>query len=324
MFPEPLAQFLGCSDRLMPHALDYLTYILIGLLPIMWQSIGMMVIRLDGSPKYAMMCNVIPAVLNIGLDWCFIFLFDMGVKGAALATSLSCIVGGLMAVSYFRFSYMLKLTCRIKNFHSLIWQQAKVGSAAFITEVAMSVMMFTGNMVFMRYFNEDGVAAYSIACYLFPLIFMVSNAVAQSAQPIISVNYGAGNGQRVHQALKVCLRTAAVCGAISTVGIALGAKTIVGVFIPLDSEAAQIAVSGLPIFASAAIFFAINIAYIGYCQSIEMSVRALSYTLLRGIILLVPLFFLMSAIFPAWGMWFAIPLSEALTLLIIVLTFKNR
>ena len=106
---EAVARLLGCSDILMDKATDYLLFLLIGLVPLMWQCIGMMVIRLDGSPKYAMMCNVIPSVLNIILDWWFVFPLGMGVKGAAFATSISCVVGGVMCVIYFRRSIFLNL-----------------------------------------------------------------------------------------------------------------------------------------------------------------------------------------------------------------------
>ncbi|MDE6403986.1 MAG: polysaccharide biosynthesis C-terminal domain-containing protein, partial [Muribaculaceae bacterium] len=323
MFSDGVARLLGCSDLLMDKATDYLLYLLIGLLPLMWQSIGMMVIRLDGSPKYAMMCNVIPALLNIVLDWWFVFPLGMGVKGAALATSIACITGGLMAVSYFGFSYHLKLTTRLSGFWRMVRNQMVIGSSAFITEIAMSVMMFTGNIVFMRSWGENGVAAYSIACYLFPLIFMISNAVAQSAQPIISVNYGAGQSRRVTQALRVSLSVAAVCGIISTVGIGFGARLIVGLFIPVSSQAGVLAVDGLPIYAVAATLFALNIAFIGYYQSVEKSFVALMLTLMRGIIFLVPLFFVLPAVFPTWGMWGAIPASELLTLTVTLITFRH-
>lgn len=323
LFPTSLAQALGASDLLMPHAKGYLLYLSIGLLPLMWQSIGMMVIRLDGSPKYAMMCNVIPAVINIILDWWMIFPLGMGVRGAALATSLSCMIGGGMAVIYFRWSYLLKFTRHVIGFRKLIVTQAKIGSSAFITELAMSIMMFTGNIIFMKSFGENGVAAYSIACYLFPLVFMMNNAVAQSAQPIISVNYGAGNAIRVMKALKVSLSVALLCGLIEFSSIAFLAQSIVSLFIPATGEAGQLAVKGLPIFSVAAIFFALNIAFIGYYQSIEKGGLALGLTLLRGVILLVPLFFIMSALFPTWGMWGAIPMSELLTLIVILLIFKS-
>ena len=182
----------------------------------MIQCIGMMLIRLDGSPKYAMMCQAVPAVLNIVLDYVMIFPMEMGVKGAAVATSISCVAGGLMVLAYFvlyssrlRF-YRLKASAKslmltLRN----IWYMMRIGFATFLTEIAMSVMMITGNYMFMARLGEQGVAAYSIACYLFPVVFSIANAVAQSAQPIISYNYGAGQDRRVSQALKVALRT---CG----------------------------------------------------------------------------------------------------------------
>lgn len=68
-------------------------------------------------------------------------------------------------------------------------------------------------------------------------------------------------------------------------------------------------------------FFSLNIAYIGYCQSIGQAMRAMIYTLLRGVVIMVPSFFVMSYLFPSWGVWGAIPASELLTLAIIILTF---
>lgn len=73
-------------------------------------------------------------------------------------------------------------------------------------------MMFLGNYVFIRHLGEDGVAAFSIACYFFPIIFMVYNAIAQSAQPIISYNFGAGQPERVRKTLHLAIRTALICG----------------------------------------------------------------------------------------------------------------
>ncbi|MBD5254149.1 MAG: MATE family efflux transporter [Barnesiella sp.] len=323
-FTTPLVVALGSSAQLDYHTTGYLLYLLPGLIPLMWQSIGMMVIRLDGSPKYAMMCNVIPAVINIVLDWWLVFPMDMGVRGAALATSLSCCVGGIMAVAYFRYSYIIRFTRHIRRFGSEVAAQARIGSSAFVTEVAMSVMMYTGNYVFMRSFGESGVAAYSIACYLFPLIFMINNAVAQSAQPIISYNFGRGSHSRVSEALKVSIFTAIVCGLIAWAVISQGARFIVAMFISPECEAGMIAVAGLPVFALAAIFFGLNITFIGYYQSTGKAVQALVYTLLRGVIFLVPLFLILSRIYPSWGMWCAIPASEFLTFLLIITLYSFR
>ena len=317
--PERVALMLGCSDRLLPHALDYLLWLLPGIFFLLIECIGMMVMRLDGSPKFAMMCNIIPAVINIGLDYWLVFPMGMGVKGAAIATSASIAVGAFMIVFYFcGRSYVIKIVWSLKGFWRNIWRQVCVGSSAFITEVAMSVMMLTGNYVFMSYYGEAGVAAYSIACYLFPVMFMMSNSVAQSAQPIISYNYGAGKRDRVKRALGVSLMVAVTCGALAFAVIALGAEHIVGMFIDPSCEAGRLAAKGLPVFAICAVFFAANIAVIGYCQSVEDAWRATLLTLLRGVILVVPAFLLLPQTGYWWGIWAAIPASEAMTLIVII------
>ncbi len=325
LFTDEIAHALGSSERLIGKTTDYLFWLMPGILFLTFQSIGMMVIRLDGSPTYAMLCNIIPAVINGILDFIFVFPLDMGVKGASIATSISTIIGGLMAVTYFfRFSYVLRFVFSLANISRNFINQVKIGSSAFVTEIAMSIMMLTGNHVFMSTWREAGVAAYSIACYLFPLIFMINNAVAQSAQPIISYNYGAGNIARVWTSLRVSVAAAIICGTIASCGIGFGAHSIAGLFIDPDCEAARLATQGLPIFSSCAIFFALNISFIGFYQSTKQALRAIVLTLLRGIILLVPLFFIMPRIFPDYGPWAAIPCSEILTFAITVLSFRRR
>lgn len=321
-FRKEIALLLGSSDELLPGALDYLTWLIPGIFLLIFECIGMMVIRLDGSPKFAMYCNIIPAVINIFLDYYLIFPCGMGVKGAAIATSLSIAVGALMVFVYFiRFSYVIKFKWSPKNFAVNIWRQIQIGSSTFITEVAMSVMMLTGNYMFMKYYGNSGVAAFSIACYLFPLMFMMSNAVAQSAQPIISYNYGAGATSRVRQAFALSIRVAFICGIIAFCALAFGAEQIVQLFIDPECDAGRLACAGLPIYATCAIFFSLNISFIGYYQSIEKAFKAMIFTLMRGVVFLVPLFSIMPVLFPSWGIWAAIPASEALTLLIITATY---
>lgn len=321
-FRKEIALLLGSSDELLPGALDYLTWLIPGIFLLIFECIGMMVIRLDGSPKFAMYCNIIPAVINIFLDYYLIFPCGMGVKGAAIATSLSIAVGALMVFVYFiLFSYVIKFKWSPKNFAVNIWRQIQIGSSAFITEVAMSVMMLTGNYMFMKYYGNSGVAAFSIACYLFPLMFMMSNAVAQSAQPIISYNYGAGATSRVRQAFALSIRGAFICGIIAFCALAFGAEQIVQLFIDPECDAGRLACAGLPIYATCAIFFSLNISFIGYYQSIEKAFKAMIFTLMRGVVFLVPLFSIMPVLFPSWGIWAAIPASEALTLLIITATY---
>ena len=324
--PDTTLGMLGCSDELRDKAMSYMIYLVPSLIFVMIQCIGMMLIRLDGSPKYAMMCQAVPAVLNIVLDYVMIFPMEMGVKGAAVATSISCVAGGLMVLAYFvlyssrlRF-YRLKASAKsLKLTLRNIWYMMRIGFATFLTEIAMSVMMITGNYMFMARLGEQGVAAYSIACYLFPVVFSIANAVAQSAQPIISYNYGAGQDRRVSQALKVALLTALICGLVVTLGLGLGARYIVEAFLSPGERAFSLAVDGLPLFAVCSLFFAVNITFIGYYQSLEMAVRSTIYTLLRGIVFLIPAFILLPDLIGNTGLWMAIPVAEIMTTVIILI-----
>lgn len=233
-------------------------------------------------------------------------------------------IGGVMSITYFlRFSsklrfYRLKLSVTsllltMRNTGYMI----RIGFATFLTEAAMSVMMLTGNYMFMSLLGEEGVAAFAIACYLFPIVFSISNAVAQSAQPIISYNHGARRPERVSRALHVSLLTAVVCGVTITVCLWLGSEAIVSLFLNAGEEAGRIATDGLPLFALCAVFFSVNIAFIGYFQSIEKATASTIYTLLRGIVLLVPCFILLPKIVGIHGLWLAMPTAEIPTLTII-------
>lgn len=328
LFTGPVLYLMGCSPALEELASDYLLWLLPGLVFFFLQCAGMMLIRLDGSPRYAMSVQIVAAVLNIFLDWYMVFPLGMGIKGASMATSISCIVAGIMVVAYFIFFsdklkfYRLRMSVKslrlsIRN----VGYMAKIGLATFIAELAIGVMMITGNYMFLAYLGEAGVAAFSAGCYLFPLIFSISNAVAQSSQPIISYNYGAGLPDRVRQALKIAVLTACACGTVISAAMWGGSDLLAGIFINSSDTAYGIASTGLPLLGLCTIPFALNITFIGYYQSCEQSARSITYMMLRGIIFMVPGFILLPRWIGSSGLWLAIPISELLTLAIIVIAY---
>lgn len=329
-FTRPVLYALGCSPALESLASDYLLWLLPGLVFFYLQCAGMMLIRLDGSPKYAMSVQIVAAILNIFLDWLMVFPLGMGIKGASIATSVSCIVAGVMVLGYFLFFseklkfYRLKMSVKslmlsLRNTSYMI----KIGLATFIAEFSMGVMMVTGNYMFMSYLGEPGVAAFSVGCYLFPLIFSISNAVAQASQPIISYNYGARQPDRVREALKIALATACVCGIAVSGVMWIGSPMLTAIFLNPAESAYTLAVGGLPILGLCSLFFALNITFISYYQSREQSARSIIYMLLRGVVFMVPGFILLPRLFGSEGLWLAIPVAEVLTLLVVVLLYRK-
>lgn len=326
----PFLRLMGCSDVLMPLALQYLIPLLPGCVFILIETIGTFVIRLDGSPRFASAVGIVPGILNVFLDWLFVFPMKMGIAGSSVATTVCCAIASAMVAWYMlRRSqsvrlYRLKLSrtslyLTVRN----IGYMSRSGFSSMLGELAMSMIMLTGNYVFIRWMGEDGVAAFSVACYLYPIVFMVNNSVAQSAQPIISFNYGAGKEDRVREAFRLSLRTAAICGLLATAVLTLGATPLISLFLQAGTKPYEIATAGLPLFAVSSVFFALNIAIIGYYQSIELNGRATLYMLLRGLVFLVPAFILMPQLIFPQGMWLAVPVSECLTLGVILLTKKK-
>lgn len=330
-FPDFTSRVLGSSETLLPQVKDYLLYIVLCFVFEMWSMVGLFIIRLDGAPKYAMWCNILPAVLNVVLDWLFIFPLGMGVKGAAIATSISVSIGGFMAISYILFYSrnfrLIKLKMSIKSLIlSLrnIGYQCKIGFSSLLGELTLAVLIYVGNLVFMRYLSDDGVGAFGIACYYAPFFFMVGNAIAQSAQPIISYNYGVERWDNIRKARKLLINTSFLFGILVTILFVFFPTQLVALFVDPTDNAGVIAIEGFPYFATGIVFFILNVAIVGYYQSVELVRKATFLVFLRGLIFLVPCFVVLPMVFGIKGIWLAMPVAEMLTLFVVLFLFKSR
>ena len=207
---DDTCRLFGSSESLVPLAGSYLRWVALSLPFCIIGNVGAFVVRLDGSPKFSMMCTLLACALNIFLDWLFIFPLGLGLKGAALATSIGGTTGVLMTAVY-----MLH-NCRTLRFYRLkatltsllltlrnIWYMVKIGFSSFIGQLSVSVLVLCANYRFMALLGEDGVTAYGVCCYIVPVVMMVFYSICQSAQPIISFNYGGGNEARVRKTYRL-------------------------------------------------------------------------------------------------------------------------
>ena len=329
-FLEGTCRLFGSNETLLPLACGYLKWVAIGSPLMILHMVGGFLIRLDGSPKYAMATSLVGTVLNIFLDWLFIFPFGWGLEGAAKATALSFGIAGLMVIFYFvrmpKTLPLYRLRTTWKSFHLTLRNlgyQARMGFSAMLGEVAVSGAEITGNYIFVRYLGEAGVAAYSVACYCFPVIFMAANAIVQSAQPIVSFAHGAGDRKRVKESFRLMFRWSVIAGLACSAIMYFGARYVAMLFLETSDPAYAICAAGLPLFSTGVLFIILNVVMVGYLQSVEQSARATVYTLLRGFILVIPCFILLPEIIGEKGMWLAIPAAELLTLAVIAFTLPS-
>ena len=325
LFPSAIGRVLGSSEALLPLVREYMLGFMPGELFGVWAALLLFVIRLDGNPRLAMWCNIVGALANIVLDWLMIVYWGWGLFGAALASTLSMFIGGMIAVWYMVFAARQLRPIRLKwSRRSLLYSvrnigyQCTVGMSALMGECTMAVLALVGNYVFGMYLGDAGVGAFGIACYYTPFVFMIGNAVAQSAQPIVSYNYGSGDRGRVHSTLRVALLTAVACGAVFSGAFLLFPDQLVELFIVSSESAFPLAIKGFPLIAFSFVFFIVNLTCIGYFQSVERVRPAMLFALFRGLIFLVPSFILLPLVFGETGIWLALGLSEMLTTLSIL------
>ena len=320
IFPVKTAYLLGSSEYLLDYVKTYLLWIVPSFLFLMWSLLGLFMIRLDGAPKLAMWITIIESIANTFFDWLFMFPFGWGLMGAAFASTLATVIGGVLVFGYLLCKaktlrlYPIKIDLRgFPLFTQKIASQCRIGSSAMFGEATMAVLMFVGNHIFMQYLGDNGVGAFGVCCYYAPFVFMVGNAIAQSAQPIISYNFGLCNLKRVKETLKIALKTALGFGVLTTFVFSVFPHFMVVLFLQNDNPAALLAIAGFPYFATGFSFFILNLTVIGYFQSLERIKPATFFAMLRGGVFLVPAFIFLPQILGIEGIWLAMPLSEILT-----------
>ena len=223
----------------------------------------------------------------------------------------------------FKTSYKsLRLTARNLGYMTYI------GFPALLSELAISCLMVVGNYTFIRYTGKDGVAAYSIACYIFPIIFMVYNGIIQSAQPIISYNYGAGSSKRVKDAFKLLLKI--------SFGYALLLWALVmllpGVFVRMfnsDPVLITFTKTALRVYLAALFMMGIQMACQMTFNSLGRAVESIIVAITRKFVLLLPLIFILPRIFTdnkTMAVYLAEPIADflAVSFTIVLFTIQFR
>lgn len=328
---RPLCILFGSNEELIPIACSYLKWIAI-LTPFnLFGMVGMFMVRLDGSPRFAMVVNCSMAITNIILDYIFIYPLQMGLEGAAIATTISFSLGNIPLIIYFTIVaqtvklYKLKtsLTSLKLTLRNLLYQ-IKVGASALLSEVAIATIMIAGNYVFMHYLGPNGVAAFSVGCYCLPIVFMMGNAIVQSVQPIVSFAHGNNDANRLAESTRIAIIVSLVTGITGMALMLSRPEDITSIFLPTNCEAYKLCTYGLPYFSPAFLFISFNIVAIGLMQSTEQALKATIFTILRGFIFSAICFISIPMLLGEAGLWFALPMAELLTIIAIVASYKIK
>lgn len=330
MFSEQLTQLLGANTEIAEMTSTYLRVILLFAPAFLFNNVVLAFVRNDGNPQLAMTAMLSGSLANIVFDYIFIFPFGMGIFGAVLATGTAPVIGLLILSTHFRhktqasspgrfslsaFAALLRRKCRLLSWHTM-FSCISLGLPSLITEVSSGIVMIIFNMLVLKLNGNVGVAAYGVIANLSLVLISIYTGIAQGIQPIISSAYGKDDLTAIRQTKRYGIIAELVISVLVYGSIAVFAPSIAAIF---NNEGnvllAQIAVPGLRLYFTAAPFVGFNIVLSAYFTSTGKALPAQAISLLRGIILIVPLAFLMAHLGGITGIWLTFPLTEALVFL---------
>lgn len=321
-FLRPIAVLLGSSERLMPHVLPYALVVFLGTVPMAFKLFFEYLVRSDGNSKVGLAMSVVGLVLNVGLDYLFVGVFGLGTLGAAWGTTLSITASALIGLVYFlRFGNIR--FARPKADAKVLLKSCTNGSSEMFTEFSTGITTLLFNLMVMKYFGEDGVAAVTIIMYIYYFFISFYMGIAVAVAPVVSYNVGAQNPGKIREMLRYSFRTIAVTAALILAASLLGGQAIIHLFVQ-SGNVFDITWQALRLFSPVFVFIGFNVFLSGYFTALGNGLTSAVISLLRSLVLVVLFIAVLPLLLEENGIWLTMPFSETATVLVAVQLYRMQ
>lgn len=298
VWSRPLLLTFGASENTIGYAVSYMNIYACGTIFVQL-TLGMNAfITAQGFAKTGMLSVLIGAVCNIVLDPVFIFVFDMGVPGAALATILSQAVSCIWVLA-FLFGKKTVLRIRRENLRlsaPVILPCVALGLATFIMQTSESILSVCFNSSLLKYGGDIAVGAMTILSSVMQFAMLPLQGLGQGAQPIISYNYGAGNGKRVKDAFFLLLKCSVIYSLLLWLSVELAPHLFAGIFTS-NPELVEFSSGALRIYMAGMFLFGVQMACQMTFNSLGNAKASIAVAVVRKFVLLIPLIYAMPLLF---------------------------
>ncbi|MBQ9147992.1 MAG: MATE family efflux transporter [Oscillospiraceae bacterium] len=312
LFNEPLFRFFGADEELLELAQRYLAPILFAIPCCVFSNILSAFLRNDGNPDLATKAVIIGGIFNVVGDYFCVFVMDMGISGAGLATA----IGQYIAIAVMLLHFVgKKNTLRFVKPSQAIRKLGRItvtGFSTAINDLAMGIIGVLFNRQIMKYLGSDALAVYGIITQVTAFAQCLAYGAGQAAQPIISQNYGAGQYGRIKECLKYGLYTSAVMGLFWTGTMLLAPNLFVNFFMTPTPAVLDIAPGILRAYGISYILLPFNLFATYYFQAIMKAHAAMLASVARGAIVSGALIMLLPVIAGANSIWYAMLITELL------------
>lgn len=314
LFLDPILYFFGASAETIPYARDYMVVITLGnVVTHVYFGLNAL-LRATGNPRKSMMATIYSVIINIILTPLFIYVFNWGIRGAALATVIAQTVMLLWQIRFFsnKNSYIRLQKGIFKLKRQIVTDSLSIGMAPFLMNAASSVIIIIINRSLITHGGDLAVGAYGIINRVAALFAMVVMGLNQGMQPIAGYNFGAKQYDRVTSVLK---RTIFLATGVMTAGFLIAElfPFAVSSLFTRDSGLTAIVVPGLQIVMISAPIAGFQMVSSNFFQSIGMAKKAIYLSLTRQIIFLLPCLLILPPLFGVKGVWYSMPAADLLS-----------
>ena len=320
-FIRPLSYFMGASDLLIADCVTYGTICLIGNIPYMLQTFFQTFFITAEKPKLGMALTIASGVTNMVLDWLFIAVFQWGIAGAAIATSIGCAVGGFIPLLYFARKNTSRLHFVRPRLHwRMLLHSAGNGSSEMVSNASRALTTFLFNIQLMRLVGEAGVSAITIMQYVNFVFIAVMIGFSVGSAPVIGYHYGAQNHAELKGLFRICMTFIIAACLLMFVLSELVAGPLVTVF--ADSQSLyEMTLRGFRLFAVSFAVVGVNIFASAFFTALCNGAVSAFISFVRTIVFEAGAVMLLPIVLGLDGVWLALPVAEGLALLVSVLCF---
>ncbi len=318
LFETPMLKLFGAEAVLLPLAKRYLVPVKFVLPLFLFNQMLAAFLRNDDHPGLATAAVLSGGIFNIFGDYFFVFGLDMGIIGAGLATALGALITFLMMLTHFVSKRNTLRLVRVSRSAELFRQIAVTGFSTFFSDVAMGILTTLFNRQIMLRLGTDALAVYGVIVNISTVVQCCAYSVGQAAQPLLSVNFGAGKWMRIRDVLKYALYTSAVFGMIWTVFIWAFPNGFIRVFMAPTARICQIAPFIMRSYGISFLLLPLNVFSTYYFQALMKPGASFGGSVARGRLVSGRLICALPVVFGADAMWFAMPVTEAAVAAVVV------
>lgn len=295
---RPISKLLGAEGNILEDCITYGQVLLIFLIPFILQNCFQSFLVVAEKPTFGLIISIITGVTNMLLDFLFIYVFKMGVFGAALATGISQLVGGVIPLVYFmrKNNSPLKLT-KAKFEWKAIWKSCTNGSSEMLTNLSMSLVNMLYNMQLMKYAGADGVVAYGIIMYISFIFVGTYLGYSMGTAPIIGYHYGAENTDELKSLLRKSLKLILVTSIVMTGLAEVSSRLLAGIFVSYNAELLNMTTNAIRLFSISYIISGFNIFSSSFFTALNNGLVSAAISFLRTLVFQVVMILVLPLIF---------------------------